>query len=45
MKRRRFSDEFKAKVALEAIKGQKTANAPEVHKLACPGIRYPCESN
>ena len=26
MKRRRFSDEFKAKVALEAIKGQKTAN-------------------
>jgi len=30
--RRRFSDEFKAKVALEAIKGQKTANAPEAHK-------------
>ena len=26
MGRRRFSDEFKAKVALEAIKGQKTAN-------------------
>jgi len=26
MKRRRFSDEFKAKVALEAIKGQRTAN-------------------
>ena len=26
MERRRFSDEFKAKVALEAIKGQKTAN-------------------
>lgn len=26
MKRRRFSDEFKAKVAIEAIKGQKTAN-------------------
>jgi transposase-like protein len=24
--RRRFSDEFKAKVALEAIKGQKTGN-------------------
>jgi len=26
MKRRRFSTEFKAKVALEAIKGQRTAN-------------------
>ena len=26
MKRRRFSQEFKAKVALEAIKGQRTAN-------------------
>ena len=26
MGRRRFSDEFKAKVALEAIKGQKTGN-------------------
>lgn len=26
MKRRRFSKEFKAKVALEAIKGQRTAN-------------------
>lgn len=26
VKRRRFSDAFKAKVALEAIKGQKTAN-------------------
>ncbi len=26
MKRRKFSDEFKAKVALEAIKGQRTAN-------------------
>jgi len=26
MKRRRFSDEFKAKVALEAIKGQRMAN-------------------
>ena len=26
MRRRRFSDEFKAKVALEAIKGQKTGN-------------------
>jgi transposase-like protein len=26
MNRRRFSTEFKAKVALEAIKGQRTAN-------------------
>ena len=26
MKRRRFSQEFKAKVALEAIKGQRTVN-------------------
>jgi len=26
MKRKRYSKEFKAKVALEAIKGQKTAN-------------------
>lgn len=26
MKRRRFSDEFKAKVALEAVKGQRTVN-------------------
>jgi len=26
MKRRKFSMEFKAKVALEAIKGQRTAN-------------------
>ena len=26
MKRRKFSEEFKAKVALEATKGQKTAN-------------------
>ena len=26
MKRRKFSKEFKAKVALEAIKGQRTAN-------------------
>jgi len=26
MKRRRYTKEFKAKVALEAIKGQKTAN-------------------
>ena len=26
MKRNRYSKEFKAKVALEAIKGQKTAN-------------------
>ena len=26
MKRRRFSTEFRAKVALEAIKGQRTAN-------------------
>ena len=26
MGRRKFSDEFKAKVALEAIKGQKTGN-------------------
>jgi len=26
VKRRKFSEEFKAKVALEAIKGQKTAN-------------------
>jgi len=26
MKRRRFSKEFKAKVAIEAIKGQRTAN-------------------
>jgi len=26
MKRRKFSTEFKAKVALEAIKGQRTAN-------------------
>ena len=26
MKRRRFSKEFKAKVAFEAIKGQRTAN-------------------
>jgi transposase len=26
MRRRRFSKEFKAKVALEAIKGQRTAN-------------------
>lgn len=26
MKRRKFSDEFKSKVALEAIKGQRTVN-------------------
>ncbi len=26
MKRRRFTEEFKAKVALEAVKGQRTVN-------------------
>jgi transposase-like protein len=32
MKRRRFSDEFKAKMALEGIKPLRTANTSEAYK-------------
>ena len=34
--RRRFTGEFKAKVALEALRGDRTIQGPCQRKIACP---------